>query len=233
MHIIITGSSKGFGKAIAEKFSLPNNTLYLCARNESNLMHTVNELQQTFPHTIFKAKAVDLSIKKEAIAFGRWILSQTNTIDILINNAGSFMPGNIYNELDETLENMIQTNLYSAYHVTKTILPVMIKQKRGHIFNICSIASLQPYPNGGSYSISKYALLGFSKNLREELKPYHIKVTAVCPGAAYTDSWVGSGVDPERIMQANDIAEMIYTASKLSPQAVVQDIIMRPQLGDL
>lgn len=233
MHIIITGASRGLGRAIVEKFALPNYTIYVCARHENNLFQAINEWQQSFPHTIFKAKAADLSIKNETIDFGKWVLSQTKTIDILVNNAGNFMPGNIYNEQDETLENMIQTNLYSAYYLTKIILPVMMKQKQGHIFNICSIASLQPYPNGGSYSISKYALLGFSKNLREELKPHHIKVTAVCPGAVYTDSWKGSGVQPERIMEANDIAEMIYCASKLSPQAVVEDIIIRPQLGDL
>jgi short-subunit dehydrogenase len=98
---------------------------------------------------------------------------------------------------------------------------------------MCSIASLKAYPNGGAYSISKFALAGFSKNLREEMKPFGIKVTAVYPGAAYTDSWAGSGVDPVRIMEADDIASMIYAASLLSPQACVEDIVLRPQLGDL
>ena len=109
----------------------------------------------------------------------------------------------------------------------------MLKAAKGHIFNICSIASLQAYPNGGSYSISKYALLGFSANLRLELKDKGIKVTAVCPGATYTNSWKGSGVSEERIMEADDIAKMIYAATQLSPQAVVEDIVLRPQLGDL
>ena len=86
-------------------------------------------------------------------------------------------------------------------------------QKSGHIFTICSIASLQAYPNGGAYSISKFALLGFTKNLRQELKPHSIKVTAIIPGAIYTDSWIGSGVSPERIMEAEDIASIIYNAS--------------------
>jgi short-subunit dehydrogenase len=109
----------------------------------------------------------------------------------------------------------------------------MMAQKHGHIFNICSIASLQAYANGGSYSISKFALAGFSKNLREEMKPYGVKVTAVYPGAAFTDSWSGSGVDPLRIMEAGDIAEIVYAASQLSPRATVEDIVLRPQLGDL
>ncbi|HTL10732.1 MAG TPA: SDR family NAD(P)-dependent oxidoreductase, partial [Chitinophagaceae bacterium] len=82
-------------------------------------------------------------------------------------------------------------------------------------------------------SISKFALLGFSKNLREELKPHQVKVTTVLPGAAYTDSWSGSGIDPARIMEAADIAKMIYAAAQLSPQACVEEIVLRPQLGDL
>src|SRR5579871_4714460 len=105
----------------------------------------------------------------------------------------------------------------------------MMKQKSGHVFNVCSIASLKAYANGGAYSISKFALAGFSKNLREEMKAHGIKVTTVYPGAAFTDSWSGSGVDPRRIMEAADIAEMICAASRLSPQATVEDIVLRPQ----
>ena len=118
-------------------------------------------------------------------------------------------------------------------HLTRALLPSMLSNHAGHIFNICSIASLAAYENGGAYSISKFALLGFSKNLRLELKDQGIKVTAVCPGAVYTNSWSGSGVDPKRIMEASDIAKMIYAATQLSPQAVVEDIVMRPHLGDL
>ena len=143
------------------------------------------------------------------------------------------MPGNIHDEKDGVFEEMMEANLYSAYHLTRTVLPKMMKAKSGHIFNMCSIASLKAYKNGGSYSISKFALLGFTKNLREELKPYNIKVTAVIPGAVYTDSWSKTDIQPERIMQADDLATMIYAASLLSPQACVEEIIMRPQLGDL
>ena len=127
----------------------------------------------------------------------------------------------------------METNLYSAYYLTRALVNDMITKKSGHIFNICSIASVQAYANGGSYSISKFALLGFSKNLREELKPYHVKVTSVLPGAAYTDSWSGSGIEPGRIMEADDIAKMVLAASHLSPRACVEEILLRPQLGDL
>ncbi len=109
----------------------------------------------------------------------------------------------------------------------------MKAQKAGHIFNMCSVASLQAYPNGGAYSITKYALLGFSDNLRYELKDEGIKVTAISPGAVWSNSWSGSGVPPERIMKAEDIAALLWTTYSLSAQATVEHIVLRPQLGDL
>jgi short-subunit dehydrogenase len=109
----------------------------------------------------------------------------------------------------------------------------MLQRGTGHIFNICSIASLQPYPNGGSYSISKYALHGFTQNLREELKPTGIKVTGVYPGAVFTDSWGDFDNSSGRIMETGDVAKMVVQAAQLSPQACVEQIVLRPRLGDL
>lgn len=234
MNVIITGASKGLGKAFAQQFAAANHTLLLCARNEAALQATASAIQQQFPHVTIYTKAVDMSKKNEVLSFANWCLS-FGTPGIVINNAGQFLPGSVHNEADGILEQMIETNLYSAYHLTRALLPAMLQsQQTGmHIFNICSIASLQAYENGGSYSISKFALLGFSKNLREELKTKNIKVTAVMPGAAYTNSWAGSGVDAKRIMEADDVAKMVYAASLLSPQACVEDIVLRPQLGDL
>lgn len=233
MNIIITGASRGLGKAIAEKFATHGYNLYLTSRNETALYKTVKELMTYYPDVTIKANPFDLTVKEQALALGNWVLSLGIEIDVLINNAGLFEPGSVHNESDGVLENMIASNLYSAYYVTRSIIGKMMQQKKGHIFNMCSIASLQAYNNGGAYSISKFALAGFSKNLREEMKPHYIKVTAVYPGAAYTDSWAGSGIDPKRIMEARDIAEMIYASAQLSPQACVEDIILRPQLGDL
>lgn len=234
MNIVITGASRGIGKAITTEFASDKqgHAFYLCAKNKETLELTAKELQARFPRTNIFTKACDLSIKEEAQEFGQWIVESEQKIDILINNAGSFVGSNVHDEEDGSLEMMINTNLYSAYHLTRLIVPSMINNKSGHIFNMSSIAGLKAYPGGGSYSISKYALRGFSVNLREELKQYNIKVTTVYPGAAYTDSWEGF-VEKERIMEAADIAKMIYAASFLSPQACVEDIIIRPQLGDL
>lgn len=231
MNIVITGASRGIGAAIAERFAVQGNTLILCARNEEKLRLFADELQQRTGTTVL-TYAADLSNKKAAIAFGNWI-KQHCPVDVLVNNAGSFVPGSIHDEADGNLEKMIEVNLYSAYHLTRSLVPQMIQRKSGHIFNMCSIASLKAYANGGSYSISKFALAGFSKNLREELMPHNIKVTTVYPGAVYTDSWSGSGVAEERIMESKDIADMMFAAAHLSPQACVEEIVVRPQLGDL
>ncbi len=232
-NVIITGASQGIGKAIAEKFAAHDHNLFLSSKNESRLSKAVEDIRQKNKSCEIKFYAADLSDKNQVKVFGEWILKQNITVDILINNAGDFIPGNVHDEEEGLLEKMIAINLYSAYHLTRMLLPKMMKQNKGHIFNMCSIASLQAYPNGGSYSISKFAFMGFSKNLREEMKPYNIKVTTVYPGAVYTASWAGSGVDPNRIMESKDIADIIYSASQLSPQACVEDIVLRPQLGDL
>src|SRR6185312_5050858 len=127
----------------------------------------------------------------------------------------------------------MSVNLYSAYHLTRQLLPIIKEKKTGHIFNMCSVASLKAYPNGGSYGISKYALLGFSNNLREELIPFNIKVTALCPGATYSRSWEGSGVHPDRMMEGKDIADTLWASYTLSAQANVELIVIRPLKGDL
>jgi short-subunit dehydrogenase len=233
MNCIITGASKGLGKAMADRFAEGGYNIVLIARDGRRLSTAQAELEGRYPDRRFQSFAMDMSDMQKVASFGRSMQSTGTPVDVLINNAGQFLPGSVHNEPEGTLEQMMAVNLYSAYHLTRFLLPGMMARRSGHIFNICSVASLQAYPNGGAYSISKWALAGFSANLREELKPHGIKVTSVYPGAAYTDSWAGSGVDPQRIMEAADVAEMVYAASRLSPQATVEEILLRPQLGDL
>jgi len=221
---VITGGTKGIGKALVEKFIEEGFKVFTCARREIDF----NESEKNL--LFFKA---DLSQKEQVLAFGGFILSHTSKIDVLINNTGVFLPGQIHNEEEGNLELQINTNLYSAYNLTRKLIPSMMDRKQGHIFNICSIASITPYNNGGSYSISKYAMHGMTKCLREEMKEFGIKVTSVLPGAIYTSSWEGSGVEEERLMPPKDIAYMIFEAFNLSKRTVIEDLILRPQLGDL
>jgi short-subunit dehydrogenase len=232
MNIIITGAARGIGKAIAYAFAKENNTIMLCARNEKGLEETATEIRNTFPSCTVHTMVADLSDKVQVNNFAAWCITIA-TPDILINNAGGFTPGNILDEADGSLESMMNNNLYSAYNLTRKIAPAMVQNKSGHIFNICSIASLQAYNGGGSYGISKFAMNGFSQNLRHELKATGIKVTTVFPGAVFTDSWGDFDNSNNRIMEATDIASMILACTKLSAAAVPEEIVMRPQLGDL
>jgi short-subunit dehydrogenase len=154
-------------------------------------------------------------------------------IDILVNNAGVFLPGSILEEEDGFFEQQMQTNLASAYHLSRAIIPQMIARKTGHVFNLCSTASIKAYPNGGSYCMSKFALYGMTKVLREELKPHGVKVTAVLPGPTYTNSWNGTDLPKTRFMPSEDIAKMILVSAELSAASAVEEILIRPQLGDI
>ncbi|MEO8721523.1 MAG: SDR family oxidoreductase [Ginsengibacter sp.] len=232
MNIVITGGSKGMGKAMAAKFASEKNNIFICSRTEKDLESTTKEINNLYPDSVQYFSA-DLSDKNKVLEFADWLLKKGIQIDILINNAGHFIQGNVFNEPEGNLEQMMEINLFSAYHLTRALLPNMMKNQSGHIFNVSSIAALKAYNNGGSYSITKFALMGFSKNLREEMKPFNIKVTTIYPGAVYTSSWKSAGILPERIMEVEDIANMVYAASLLSPQACVEDIVIRPMKGDL
>ena len=233
MKVVITGGTKGIGWAMAEEFAAHGFDVAICSRSEQDLAERAATLNAQYPNQVFLTQVADMRKKTDVISFADFVKTSWSQIDILINNAGVFLPGEIAKEEDGQLETMIETNLYSAYHLTRALLPTMIPQKRGHIFNICSIASQIAYPNGGSYSISKFALLGFSKVLREELKEQGIRVTSILPGATWSNSWQGVDLPEDRLMQASDIAKTVYSAYTLSQSAVVEDIVLRPQLGDL
>jgi short-subunit dehydrogenase len=233
MNIVISGGSRGIGKAIARKFYAAGHSVIIAARNAAKLKETANEIAAIPSEGKILTFACDLSQAEEIGRFADFVFGTFDKIDILVNNTGSFLPGAIHSEAEGILENQLQTNLLSAYHLTRKIVPAMIRQKSGQIFTLCSVASIKEYPNGGAYSISKFALLGFTKNLREELKDKNIKVCAVLPGATFTDSWAASGLPEERFVKPEDIADMVYAVSQLSPNAVVEEIIIRPQLGDI
>ncbi len=233
MKAIITGATKGIGRAIAEKFAEEGFDLALCARTAADLAEFKMALLDKFPSREILTRPSDVSQKAEVQAFADLVKSNWQQVDVLVNNAGVYRSGEIHKEEEGIFEQLMATNLNSAYYLTRSILPLMLPHRRGHVFNMCSIASLFAYPDGGSYSISKFALLGFSKVLREELKDKGIRVTALLPGATWSDSWAGTTVPESRMMKAEDVALAVWGAWQLSGQAVVEEILLRPQLGDL
>jgi short-subunit dehydrogenase len=232
-NAVITGATQGIGKAIAEKLLSEGFSIAICARSKENLQLVRDKWLAQYPLASVLIAPVDVSSKDAVKEFADEIATQWKQVHLLVNNAGTFIQGLMMDEPDGHLERLMHTNLFSAYHLTRGLFPLLKNTPGSHVFNMCSIASLKAYPYGGAYGISKYALLGFSDNLREEFKPYNIRVTSLCPGATYTPSWKDSGVDSERMMDANDVANMLWSAYNLSVGANVETVVMRPIKGDL
>jgi short-subunit dehydrogenase len=233
MNAVITGATRGIGKAVAEKFASEGFNVAVCARNKKDVDSLYHELHQKFPDIEIISQVCDVSDRKQLKLFADEIRTQWDAVEVLVNNAGTFLPGHVHREKTGTLEKMMKTNLYSAYYLTQFLIKLMIQEKHGHIFNMCSTASINAYPNGGSYGISKFALLGFSKNLRYEMIPYNIKVTALIVGATLTSSWEGSDHPDERFMKVEDVANAMWNAYTMSPQTVTEEILLRPAKGDI
>ena len=161
---VITGATKGIGRAIVHRFAQEGFDIVTCARGEADLL-ILKELIEEQYNVKVHVSPTDVSDKDEVMAFGTLIRNLHGNVEVLVNNAGLFIPGQLADEKDGALEQMIETNLYSAYHLTRTLIDDMISHGKAHIFNMCSTASIMPYENGGSYCISKYALLGMTKVL--------------------------------------------------------------------
>lgn len=229
---VVTGGTKGIGRAILEKFASNGFDVATCSRKEAELNDLKAQVEKELGVKVYTSTA-DLSDKDQVTRFSEFVKRLGIPVDVLVNNAGYFVPGEILSEEDGTLEGMLAANLFSAYYLTRSIGTAMKARRLGHIFNMCSIASIKAYPNGGSYAIVKHALLGFSKVLREELKQHGVRVTAVLPGATRTASWDGVDLPEERFMKPEDVADAVYGAYALSTRSVVEEILIRPQLGDI
>ncbi|WP_143309399.1 SDR family oxidoreductase [Chitinophaga vietnamensis] len=233
MNAVITGASKGIGKAVAMRLAKEGCHVAICARHAEALESARVAIQAENPAVKVYAMQVDMGDKSHVLDFAAQLNKIFPAVDILVNNAGIFTPGAIHEEADGLLEKLMAVNVYSAYYLTRALLPAMIARRSGYIFNLCSTASHRAYHNGGSYSITKHALLGFSRNLRQELMPHNIRVSGVSPGPTLTASWDGFDAPPDRMMPPEDIASVIWSAYSLAPQTVVEEILLRPVLGDI
>lgn len=231
--VVITGASQGIGAAIARIFAieLPGVRLALVARNEKNLRATARECLklgaevELFPCDVTREKAV--------AAMARAVTKHFGSVDVLINNAGAFVMAPFVKTSAAAFDDMIATNLRSAFLVTHAFLPAMVKRKRGDVFFMSSIAGLGAYPQAAAYCAAKFGVTGLAQVLRAETKAAGIRVCCVHPGATWSPSWSKSGVKPARIMPAEDIARAILDVCRLSRRTVVEEIVLRPQLGDL
>jgi len=229
---VITGASRGIGESIADAFAAKGFDLILTARNAELLSDVSNRLELKYSNRVWKI-ASDLSTENGCTDFVRQVKELNLEIDVLVNNAGVFLPGTLMDEPFGQMEMQMQTNFFSAYYVTRGLWSKLKKQDRSHVFNMCSIASILAYEAGGGYAVTKHALLGFSKSLRREGIPLGIRVSAVLPGATLTDSWAGVDLPESRFMRVEDVAKCILTAWEINLTTVMEEIIIRPIEGDI
>jgi len=161
------------------------------------------------------------------------ILEDAGPPRLVVNNAGAFEPGR-WQETDATLlRRQLDVNLMSAFHVTAAFLPGMIERGDGHILFMGSVASIKGYPGGLAYCTAKHGLLGLARGIREETRSQGIRVTILMPGATRTDTWDGTDLPAERFIAPEDVAMTVVNAYELSDRSVVEELIIRPQLGDI
>lgn len=227
MNALVTGATKGIGRAIALKLAAQGYHLSVCARNYEELHAFAEELKAFGGKVIYLP--TDCSDKQAVKDFCEFTLAELGEIDVLVNNAGAFLPGPLLDEAEENFEMQLMLNLNAPYYFARFFGKMMREKRSGHIFNICSIASKEYVENAGSYVVTKSALLSLNNVLRQELAAYQVKVTAILPGSTLTSSWDGTSVPREQFVQPEDIAETINTILNLSVGVNVDEVTLKPQ----
>jgi 3-oxoacyl-[acyl-carrier protein] reductase len=233
MNAIVTGATKGIGRAISFALAANNYDLFLCARKADELNSLKDILTKENQQIKVYTSVTDCGNIDEVVKFANEVVKETEGVDVLVNNAGLYIPATVLNEGPDVLQQQLHVNLITPHYLCRFFGTKMRERRSGYIFNICSIASLNPVISAGSYSVTKFALLGLTKVLREELMEFGVKVTAILPGSTYTASWEGTDLPPDRFVDPQDIAEALINCLKTSKGSNIDQLIIRPSQGDI
>jgi NAD(P)-dependent dehydrogenase (short-subunit alcohol dehydrogenase family) len=224
---LVTGAGRGIGAAIACKLSSLGAHSILCGRSRAALDHTAAAIQESgHQGAVIECDVTDpLSVESLAErvehTFGR--------LDVLVNNAGIMGPqGPLHQLPPETWDAIFNTNLRGVYYMIRSLAPLMIRARSGHIINISSLAGKNALPNGAAYAASKWGLNGLSYSLAEELRVHNIRVSVICPGSVHTEFSPHEGKNAEKMLQASDVAHAVEMLVKQAPQSFVSEILLRP-----
>lgn len=232
--VLITGASQGIGAEIAKTFARELGAgvrLGLVARNAGNLAKVAKACAKR--GATAECFVCDVSNEASVASMAVAVLKRFRGVDVLVNNAGKFVPTDFLSMSVDDFDGLLHANLRSLFLVSRAIVPSMVKRGRGDVFNMSSIAGLQAYPGGAGYCAAKFGVTGLSKVMRTELKDKGVRVCTVYPGATVSPSWEGSGVDWQRMMPTADVARAFFDVYKLSRSTVVEDIVLRPLGGDV
>jgi len=229
---LITGSTQGIGKAIADVLLQAGAQVIINSRNSEKVLQVINKFEQ-YSNQIFGITA-DISNSQEVSNMVNQIEKKWGTIDILINNAGIAKFAPILEITENNWDEMLKTNLKGVFLCTKEVLPEMIKRNSGHIFTITSVAAKKVFQNCAAYAASKAGALAFMNVLREEIRQYGIHVTSIIAGATNTPLWdsLSGDFQKDKMMTSDSIAQAVLTAIQNS-SGMVEEIQIRPVGGDL
>ena len=232
--VVITGASQGIGAAIAEVFAEAYGAearLALVARSEDKLAAVAEACRAHGASA--EAFRCDVTDDEAVAAMAEAVQTQFDVPDVLVNNAGAFVPATFSETDTTTFRAQIEANLTSAFLVTRVFLDAMQARGSGDLFFMASVAALRGYPGGVAYCAAKHGLLGLARVVREETKAHGLRVTTVLPGATRTASWDGTDLPDDRFMAPADVARAVLGAHQLSGRAVVEELLIRPQEGDI
>ena len=227
--IIITGASRGIGRAIARKLSGHHN-LVLVARNKVELTKLADDINSNGGTAV--ALECDVSVEEEVERTIEIVMKTFGQIDVLINNAGIGSFKRVDQFSLEEFNKIYQVNVIGTFLFCKYAAPVMINQKQGQIINISSVAGLNGFKTGTAYASSKFAVVGFTESLREDLKEFGIAVTVVCPGTVKTefgDADLGKLQSAEYAMEPEDVAHSISYLVEESEVANTKMLELKPR----
>lgn len=223
-NALITGAGKGIGKAVAIALAAEGVNVALLARTKTDLEQVAKEIEPYGVKTVIvTADIADIGSVNQAV---NTVLGEFKTIDILINNAGIGKFGKFLDLAPQDFENIIKVNLFGIYYATRAVLPGMIEQQGGDIINISSTAGLKGAAITSAYSASKFAVMGLTESLMQEVRKHNIRVTALTPSTVATDMAINLNLtdgNPEKVMQAEDIAEVIVAQLKLNRRVFIKE----------
>lgn len=230
--IVISGASQGIGAAIAVCFANADFPvrLALVARNKMALDEVASHCDAAAEVRCF---AVDVSDEQQVQDFSVALQRDMGDVAVLINNAGSWHGAAVQDMTAADFDRVMAVNLRSTFLLSRMVLPSMLARQSGDIFNMSSTAGFEGYAGVSAYCAAKHAVSGFTKALREEVRGKGIRVSCVSPGPTYSPSWQASGVVREQLMPAEDVAHAFLDIYRLARNVVVEDIILRPQVGHI
>ena len=229
--VLVTGASRGIGAAVAEAFAARGDRLALVARDADALAEVVRRCTEAGGEA--RVFVCDVTDGAAVDALATSVRDWAGTPDAVVNNAGLFEPGGILETSPEAFRRQMEVNVVSAFLVTRAFLAAMRARGSGRILMMGSVASIRGYPGGAAYGAAKHALLGLARSVRQEMLGTGVSVTTLLPGATRTGSWDGTDLPDDRFMPPEDIARVAVEVATLSGRTVVEEVLLRPDAGDI